>query len=69
MKDSKSSFRLRSYNMIGDKGNFQSASSEQLCASMSGSFQEALLLDPSSVHAKTESISGHDEDFGEMSIC
>nr|XP_037279270.1 uncharacterized protein LOC119172319 isoform X1 [Rhipicephalus microplus] len=50
-------------------GDFQSASRGEQCASVSGSFLEALPLDASSVHAKTASSSGHDEDSGEMSIC
>nr|XP_050034119.1 uncharacterized protein LOC126530860 isoform X1 [Dermacentor andersoni] len=50
-------------------GDFQSASRGEQCASVSGSFLEALPLDASSVHAKTESSSGHEEDSGEMSIC
>ncbi|KAL3197275.1 hypothetical protein MRX96_014743 [Rhipicephalus microplus] len=53
----------------GSLGDFQSASRGEQCASVSGSFLEALPLDASSVHAKTASSSGHDEDSGEMSIC
>lgn len=53
-------------------GDFQSASRGEQCASVSGSFLEALPLDASSVHGKVESSGStgqEEEDSGEMSIC
>lgn len=53
-------------------GDFQSASRGEQCASVSGSFLEALPLDALSVHGKVESSGStgqEEEDSGEMSIC
>lgn len=50
-------------------GDFQSASRGEQCASVSGSFLEALPLDASSVHDSKVESPGQEEDSGEMSIC
>lgn len=50
-------------------GDFQSASRGEQCASVSGSFLEALPLDASSVHGSKVESPGQEEDSGEMSIC
>ncbi|XP_077483833.1 uncharacterized protein LOC144093943 isoform X2 [Amblyomma americanum] len=50
-------------------GDFQSASRGEQCASVSGSFLEALPLDASSVHKVESTGQEEEEDSGEMSIC